>query len=177
MAIDEPWPLTTSLTLGALPTAPACLRAHAKQMAWEWGLAMLADSAELLVSELVTNAIKAAQAIEPNEWRAGCLREACCVSLRLSSDHKRILIEVWDANPEPPIPATPDADGESGRGLLIVEALSDRWGYYHPDTALIPSQQSRQYHRQPDALPAYSPGQWMTGKVMWCEIAVGSPAV
>lgn len=175
MASDEPWPLITNLTLGALPTAPACLRAHAKQMVWEWGLAMLADTTELIVSELATNAVKAAQALEPNEWRARRMREARCVSLRLSSDHKRVLIELWDANPEPPAPTAPDVDGESGRGLLIVEALSDQWGYYHPDSSLVPTQVSPSSYRQPRAVPAYSPGQWLAGKVVWCEIAADSP--
>jgi hypothetical protein len=46
----------TYLELGALLTASACARLHTKQLLWEWGLARLADTSELVVSELVTNA-------------------------------------------------------------------------------------------------------------------------
>ncbi len=55
---DKQWPLSTQLTLAALPTAVPCSRLHAKQVVWEWGMVLLADTVELLLSELVTNAIK-----------------------------------------------------------------------------------------------------------------------
>ena len=47
------WPLQTRLPLAALPTAPSVARGHVRVVASEWGLADLADTAELLVSELV----------------------------------------------------------------------------------------------------------------------------
>jgi len=50
------WPLSTSLPLGALPGATPCARLHARAVLAEWGLHDLAESAELVVSELVTNA-------------------------------------------------------------------------------------------------------------------------
>jgi len=53
------WPLRSYLELGALPTAVPCARLHARQLVWEWGLNGLAANTELLVSELVTNAVKA----------------------------------------------------------------------------------------------------------------------
>jgi len=52
-------PLRSYLELGALPTAVPCARLHARQLVWEWGLDGLAESSELLVSELVTNAVQA----------------------------------------------------------------------------------------------------------------------
>ena len=57
--MTDPWPLRSSLELGALPTAASCACLHAKHVLWEWGLSSLVDSAELLVSELVTNAVNA----------------------------------------------------------------------------------------------------------------------
>jgi anti-sigma regulatory factor (Ser/Thr protein kinase) len=60
---------------------------------WEWGLNRLAPDSELLVSELVTNAVKAT---------AG--RDEAAVRLRLSGDSTRVLIEVWDADPRAPAP-------------------------------------------------------------------------
>jgi hypothetical protein len=54
------------------------------------------------------------------------------VRLWLQSHQQRIAVQVWDANNQLPArhPATPDA--ESGRGLLLVESLSDAWDSYRP---------------------------------------------
>ena len=119
------WPLRSSLQLGAFPAATPCARLHAKQVLWEWGVHAIADTAELLVSELVTNAVKAAQDIQdkPPVW------------LRLSASRARLLIEVWDGNTQPPQPQElqdghPASGDESGRGLFLVEMLSTRWNWY-----------------------------------------------
>ena len=53
---SNPWPLQTHLPLGALPSAVSCARGHVRTVALEWGLPDLAETAELLASELVTNA-------------------------------------------------------------------------------------------------------------------------
>ena len=119
------WPLRNSLQLGALPTAAPCARLHAKHLLWEWGLEAIAGTAGLLVSELVTNGVKAAQAIEqkPPVWQ------------RLSTNNMQLLIEVWDGNTLPPNPreledGLPALEDEGGRGLFLVATLSDRWNWY-----------------------------------------------
>ena len=56
----DPWPFRSSLELGALSSAVPCACLHVKHVLWEWGLNSLAERAELLVSELVTNAVTAA---------------------------------------------------------------------------------------------------------------------
>jgi hypothetical protein len=56
MAPPAPWPLQTRLELAAQPTAPGVVRGHVRAVAHEWGLADLADTAELLASEIATNA-------------------------------------------------------------------------------------------------------------------------
>jgi anti-sigma regulatory factor (Ser/Thr protein kinase) len=114
------WPLRDFLEYGALPSAVPSARLHARQIAWEWGLSALGENVELLVSELMTNGIAAARAIEP----------ISPVRLWLLADTTRILILVWDASPYPPTPAHADEYAESGRGLLLVQALSQRWGSY-----------------------------------------------
>jgi anti-sigma regulatory factor (Ser/Thr protein kinase) len=114
------WPLGSYLELGALPTAVSCVRLHAKHVLWEWGLAGLSETIELLVSELVTNALKASWSMEGGHP----------VRMWLLSAGPRVLILVWDGCPKPPVRAQVDVAAESGRGLLLVEALSERSGWY-----------------------------------------------
>lgn len=115
---DE-WPLRSHLELGALPGAVACARLHARQVLWEWGLSAFSENAELLVSELVTNAIQASLPAE----------RIPSVRMWLSSDRTRLLIQVQDTNRYPPAPNGADGDDESGRGLHIVDAISTQWGW------------------------------------------------
>ena len=93
----------------------------------EWNLASLADSAELIVSELVTNSVQATadKDGQPRYSEAGLP----VVHLRFASDHVRVLAEVWDSVPRVPAPRRTGADEEGGRGLALVEALSERWGW------------------------------------------------
>jgi anti-sigma regulatory factor (Ser/Thr protein kinase) len=119
-------PLQTSLVLGALPTAVACARLHARNVMHEWNLPSVADSVELVVSELVSNAVRAST--EPDgspkyDTKTGLAR----VGLRLSSDREHILIEVWDQDPRMPMAKAAGPEDESGRGLMLVEALCERW--------------------------------------------------
>jgi anti-sigma regulatory factor (Ser/Thr protein kinase) len=99
---------------------------HARHMLAEWGLGELADTTQLLVSELMTNALEATIRHQlPTPLR-----------LRLSSDGQHVLIEVWDAAPAPsqlpPLEAShpTSAEAEAGRGLCLVAALSQRWSFY-----------------------------------------------
>jgi anti-sigma regulatory factor (Ser/Thr protein kinase) len=101
---------------GALCT-PA--RLHARQVLWEWKLATVADEAELLVSELFSNAVKASLELAAPEP----------VTLRLLADSRRLIIEVWDHHPDIPQPCQAEAVQESGRGFLVVGAIANRWGY------------------------------------------------
>ena len=50
------WRLTSKLEFGPLASAVPCARLHAKNIFREWDLAHVADDAELIVSELMTNA-------------------------------------------------------------------------------------------------------------------------
>jgi hypothetical protein len=77
----------------------------------------------VVVSELVTNAVAAS---------AG-LRAAAPVLVWLGSDGHCLLLAVADVSPRPPVRLDVWPDAEGGRGLALVEALSDRWGW-HPAT-------------------------------------------
>jgi anti-sigma regulatory factor (Ser/Thr protein kinase) len=98
-------PLAVGVARGALRLI---LRAH--------GLGELLASAELLASELVTNAHLHAPG------------PSC---LRVKRTEKWLRLSVWDTSGEPPRPPRPcGADREEGRGMGIVEELADRWGHY-----------------------------------------------
>jgi anti-sigma regulatory factor (Ser/Thr protein kinase) len=119
VAMGDEWPLRSCLELGALPGAVPCARLHARQVLWEWGLPALSENAELLVSELMTNAIRASLPAE----------RVMPVRLLLYSDRSRLLIQVQDTNHHPPTPTGADDDDESGRGLHIVDAISVKCGW------------------------------------------------
>lgn len=67
----------------------------------------------LVASELLGNAIHV------------CARQ---IVLSVEAHHDRLRVEVRDDSPLPATPKTPDIATLSGRGLAIVEALSQRWG-------------------------------------------------
>jgi hypothetical protein len=92
------WPLQSHLELGALPTAPGCARLHAKQVLWQWGLGALSETVELLVSEIVTNGVRASQELVAGRFGGQRLAEIPTVRLWLSSDRAAVLIQVWDAD-------------------------------------------------------------------------------
>jgi anti-sigma regulatory factor (Ser/Thr protein kinase) len=92
-----------------------------------------AQEAQVVVSELVTNSVQ-----------AGC-RE---VVLTLEGHDGRLTVAVTDDAPGLPIPRTPPPNDPRGRGLLVVGALSQRWGVHPRDN----------------------------GKTVWAEIAIAENA-
>jgi anti-sigma regulatory factor (Ser/Thr protein kinase) len=114
------WPLRSFLELGALPSAVPCARLHARLLMREWGRPELAENVEILVSELVTNAVHATRS----------LKLTCPVRLWLLSEKARVLVLVHDAGPRSPVRVDASGEAETGRGLLLVEALSATWDWY-----------------------------------------------
>ena len=78
------------------------------------------DTAELLVSELVTNAVRHADHHECSST----------VGLRIAVDERRVRLEVSDDDPAIPEVQHPNVDVPSGRGMLIIERLASRWGCF-----------------------------------------------
>jgi hypothetical protein len=79
-----------------------------------WGRADIADDAEVIVGELWTNAITHAPSAEyviAVDWNDGMIR-----------------LEMWDSSPFRPQKLPLDLDDEHGRGMRIVDALSEAWG-------------------------------------------------
>jgi anti-sigma regulatory factor (Ser/Thr protein kinase) len=87
----------------------------------------LTEAAVLLISELVTNAANAMTAYDGLAGQAP--RGTIDFSLRLFDDH--LLLEVIDTSPKVPVcQGRVDGGAESGRGLYIVETVSNDWGYF-----------------------------------------------
>ncbi|MFD7165132.1 ATP-binding protein [Streptomyces violascens] len=92
-------------------------RRRAARLVTAWGHPELAGDAALLVSELATNALL-----------HGCLRDRL-FRVRITLGAAALRIEVTDPRGETgPSPRTAAHDEQFGRGLLLVEALADRWG-------------------------------------------------
>ena len=111
-------PLKAVLDLGAVPTAPSCARTWTRQILWEWRLAGLSDTTEVIVSELTTNAVLASR----REGRP-------CIRLVLTLDEGELAILVRDYCSGSPQPRDAGTDDEDGRGLLLVQAMSSRTGW------------------------------------------------
>ena len=126
MVVPAPWQLQTRLELAAQRTAAGVVRGHVRALACEWGLAGLAETAELLASEIVTNAVQASQRLS---IRAD-LAIVPVIRLWVTSDGVSLIIHVWDASDQMPVIRGYSADEENGRGLLLVAALGKDWGAY-----------------------------------------------
>lgn len=106
-----------SFTLEAELTAVRRARSLIRDPLKRWGLEDLIDNSELLVSELVTNAIKYAS----NNGEDPVL-------LRLVLEPDSLVCEVHDSSPALPRVLQVDRDAESGRGLHVVSQMASRWG-------------------------------------------------
>ncbi|WP_371482415.1 SpoIIE family protein phosphatase [Kitasatospora sp. NBC_00315] len=95
------------------------VRAELRDALSRWGVAELIDTAELLASELVTNAIRHTD--RDAMFTARLYREP-------GADGARLRVEVEDESDLWPTRRTPGEQASSGRGLMLVEALSDGWG-------------------------------------------------
>jgi len=114
----------SALDLAPLPTAVSSARLHARYVVTEWGFRAIARDCELIVSELVTNGVRHAAQVPGRPP----------VRVRLSGRGRGVQIEVWDASndlPERGRDAPPDEPG--GLGLVLVDALADRWGAYRTE--------------------------------------------
>lgn len=88
-------------------------RDFAAQTVRAWGNAELEDTVKLLVTELVTNAVRHAESH---------------VEVKLVLSAEVIRVEVLDRDPKFPTPRQAEAMAESGRGLALIEALASSWG-------------------------------------------------
>ncbi|MFD4953425.1 ATP-binding protein [Streptomyces sp. NPDC058451] len=93
---------------------PQRLRRIVRAGLTHWCRPDLVETAELLLTELATNALRHARGLDIG------------VRVYLQGDH--CVIEVNDGSPLPPVPRCAGPDDENGRGLLLVESLAEAWG-------------------------------------------------
>ena len=125
------FPLRSFLELGAYTEAAASARGHARNVLAEWGLGHLADAVTHVLSELTANSVNATGKVA---WEGG--RPPVRMWLLGGggpSGSGEVLVCVWDAVREVPVPRVAGETDESGRGLGIVGALAGRWDCYLPD--------------------------------------------
>jgi hypothetical protein len=127
------WRFRSYLELGPWPTAVPCARGHARLVMAEWGLAYMADPIELVVSELVTNGLRASAGLLGSRFGGRWSPGIAPVRMWLASDRRTVLVQVWDGNDRMPERKEPSLDSEGGRGLLVVEALSEAHGASGPN--------------------------------------------
>ena len=102
----------SELVLNDEPDAvPTARRFTAKALSSEFG--NVVEDAELVVTELVTNAM---------------LHGRSPITLRILREDDGLRLEVQDAGPALPMRGRPNPDAMTGRGLTLVAALSSAWG-------------------------------------------------
>jgi len=109
-------------TFPADPGAVRTARLAVREQLRDWGLDSVGDLTALLVSELVTNALRHA---------TGPIGVRLVLPARLEGV---LLVEVSDPLPDPPRERIARPEDESGRGLQLVASSSRRWGTRPGDT-------------------------------------------
>jgi histidine kinase-like protein len=122
------YPLVSQMTpLGALTSAPGAVRAHLRNTLAEWNMTGCVDVAELLASELITNAVLASTDEQGKPVYVD--GQLPVVIFRLIARPGVLVLEAWDQVPTPPIMRQVDVWDESGRGLFLVHTLAARWSW------------------------------------------------
>ncbi|RJL20559.1 ATP-binding protein [Bailinhaonella thermotolerans] len=117
-------PRSATFALAPTPESVHAARCFALATMYGWRLAEVCDNLELVVSELITNALRHGQVAGET------------TPLRLSLIHRatHVLCAISDPSPATPTPRDQDLDDLSdlepgGLGLHIVESLSRAWGW------------------------------------------------
>jgi anti-sigma regulatory factor (Ser/Thr protein kinase) len=116
-------PAVAACALGSGAQSGRTARKFTRNTLKEWGLASLADDAEAIVGEFVANAVShAARAV-------AAVEAGQPLGLRLLRRTGEVMCAVLDPSDTAPVLRMPDRSEEAGRGLQMVDALSDVWGW------------------------------------------------
>jgi Histidine kinase-like ATPase domain len=119
------------LELPALPTAPFWARWQTRIVLDWWEIhPETAQTAVLVVSEMVTNATKAC-GLPTSMPRYSEVARAETIALTLKYLRHDIRVEVADPDTNPPMLSKADPDAEDGRGLMLIDELCHEWSYFY----------------------------------------------
>lgn len=115
---------TMQMDCRADPLAVRHARSFVATAAKAWGLGDLVERAELLTSEVVTNAV---------------VRGHGPVHLVVAAQSSSVVVEVKDASAQTQVVVEAEdvTEADQGRGMVLVDALSDRWGWWEEDGAKV----------------------------------------
>jgi two-component sensor histidine kinase len=104
------------------PGSVSSARRFTAQTMQRWGVADREDDIAVVVSELLSNALR--HGLPP------CAEDPAARPIRLGLVHSgpRIMCAVADPSDEIPVPRDPSWLDETGRGLHVISSLSDSWG-------------------------------------------------
>jgi anti-sigma regulatory factor (Ser/Thr protein kinase) len=118
-------PAVAAYALGAGAQSARLARKFTRTTLSDWGLSSLIDDAEAIVGEFVANAVShAARSVS-----AGAGAHMQQVGLRLLRRTGEVMCAVLDPSDLAPVLRMPSRTDEAGRGLQMVDALSDVWGW------------------------------------------------
>ncbi|TDD63714.1 ATP-binding protein [Actinomadura darangshiensis] len=133
---------TVSFTVAPDPESVTDARHFATSRLTDWSLPELADDVGLVVSELVTNALRHSGGVTGGRPGDDVHREGVygdpadplgsapsAIRLRLGHEEPWLLCGIMDASRTAPRRKEPDYIAETGRGLHLVESFSVRWGW------------------------------------------------
>lgn len=123
-------PPSDSLTLATTPNAVRWARLHTTDILSRWRVpANVIETVELIVSELTTNAVqhpKEGEQVSPYS----SLSTLRTFELVLQIGNGSVRVSVFDNDEQAPVLKQPGGDATSGRGILLVAAMSSKWGHY-----------------------------------------------
>ena len=122
-AVDPAETVRTAIfRLDPIPESAGRARRAARTMLTDWRLERLVEDVDLVVSELVTNALL---------HSGGPCGTGAASPIRFELDLRgnTLTCRVVDSSPLPPRPEEATETAESGRGLILVEALAAAWDW------------------------------------------------
>jgi anti-sigma regulatory factor (Ser/Thr protein kinase) len=148
------------LEIAAEPAAAAAVRRWLRDLLSDW-VADSLQTVQLLTCELVTNAI---------------LHTDDMIEISVDRTEAGVTVEVIDRNPAKPIVKEYGSDAVTGRGLRLVDALSDQWGVRGDERRKsVWFELSNGPHPEPAALEAIDDERWLDFDV-WTDVEPDSPS-
>ncbi len=144
----------SELSLADIPNCVYWARLHLVDVLTQWGVpSEVIQKARLIVSELATNAVTHASRKDGTPLSYLDLETVNIFTIELELFAGLVRVLVWDRDPTPPQLKVVGLEETSGRGVFLVDAMSQRWGHF----------------------PACS-RSGVQGKVVWGDIALAPTA-